>query len=117
MHGVGDQQNGHAAIEQSEVAYHEKNRLLLGAFDIGGTDELGATPEFRARPRRYDFGYGPPPADQRACICLKARASFDWHGFAGEHRLVDKDGSVDQSNVGGEDRKSTRLNSSHLGIS
>jgi len=89
IHGIGDQQNGHAAI--------------------GGADELGAAPEFRARPRRYDFGHGFPPADERAGISLKARASFDWHGFAGEHRLVDKDGSVDQSNVGGNDGAQRQL--------
>jgi len=66
-------------------------------------------PNFVRPPRRYDFGHGFPSADERAGISLKARVSFDWNGFAGEHRLVDKDGSVDQSNVGGNDGAQRQL--------
>ena len=94
IHGITGQQDGHAAVEQSQVAHHAKNRLLLGAFDMGGTDEFGAAPEFRARARRDDFGHRRAAPDQRARIGLEASVSLDRHGFAGEHRLVDEDGTV-----------------------
>jgi len=109
MHGVHDQQDGHAAIEQSEVAHHAKNRLLLGAFDMGGADEFGATPEFRARARRHDFGDCLAPPDKRAGIGLEAGSGFDRHGFTGEHRLVNEDGSIDQSNIGRDDGAERQL--------
>ena len=87
MHGIGDEQDGHAAVEQCEVAHDAKNRLLLGAFDMRGANEFGAAPEFCARARRDDFSYRLAPPDKRAGISLKARPGLNWDGFAGERQL------------------------------
>jgi hypothetical protein len=103
MHRISDQQDGHAAIEQGEVAHYAKNCLLLGAFDMGGADELGAAPEFGARARRDDFGHRLAPPDKSAGIGLEAGPGFDRHGFAGEHRLIDENGSAYQSHIAGDD--------------
>jgi len=50
MHGIGDQQEYHAAVEQCEVAHHAKNRLLFCAFKLGVADKFGGSPNFVRAP-------------------------------------------------------------------
>ena len=85
MHGIGDQQEYHAAVEQCEVAHHAKNRLLFCAFKLGVADKFGGSPEFRACACSDDFCHRLATAYKRAGVSLEAGSGFDWHGFSGKH--------------------------------
>jgi hypothetical protein len=76
---------------------------------MGGADEFGAAPEFRARARCCNFSHRLAPPDKRAGISLKARPGFNRDGFAGEQRLIDEDGAVYQSNIGGNNGTERQL--------
>ena len=82
---------------------------MLSAFDMGGADEFGAAPEFGARAGGENFGDRFAAPDQRAGIGFKARSRLDRHGFAGQRRLVDEHGALDQAHVGGHDRAKRQL--------
>ena len=109
MQGIGDQQEGHAAVEQGEVAHHVEDGLLLRALDMGRADELGATSILRARAGGDDLGHRFAPSDERTGIGLEVRAGLDGHGLAREHGVVDQDLSGEGANIGGHDGTERQL--------
>jgi hypothetical protein len=57
---------------------------------MGGAYEFSGATEFSARAGSSDLRLGLAAPNQRPRKGLKTRAGFDWHRFAGEHRLIDQ---------------------------
>ncbi len=76
---------------------------------MGGPDELGAAPELRARAGRRDLRQRFTAPDEHSGKGVEAGAGFGGHGLAGEHGLIDKDGSCDQSHIGRNDGAERQL--------
>ena len=100
--GIGHQHHDDDAVEHGEIAHHAQHRLLLGADDMGGADQLRGAAELGARAGRRDLRHRLAAPHQRPGIGLHARAGFDGHRFAGEHGLVEQDFAAGEAHIRGD---------------
>ena len=98
--GVNDNERGHRAIDDGEIARHAENCGLLRAGGAGDAHQFGRTAEIRLGSGRRHLGDGLAAAHQRAGVDLAAEAGIGRKRFPGEHRLVDHDRSRHEGRIG-----------------